>query len=54
MLFENDLENIGLTLTTVVPCIAVMTGQGGKQESDKGREDNTTVYSFFPDTMKSW
>lgn len=41
--FENDPENKGLTLTTEVLCIAIMTEQGGKEERDKGREDDTTV-----------
>ena len=44
--FENDPENKGLTLTTEVLCIAIMTQRGGteKKKRDKGREDDTTVH----------
>lgn len=41
--FENDPENKGLTLTTEVLCIAMMTEKGVIEKRDRGRENDTTV-----------
>lgn len=40
--FVNDPENKGLTLTTLVLCIAI-TEKGRVEKTDKGGEDDTTV-----------